>query len=119
MTDNGCLVLHVADTGIGIAEQDMQLVRQPFNQVDSRLARKYEGTGLGLPLCDRLMELHGGRLEIASTLGCGTTISLVFPKQRVIDAPKRRPANPAPDASASDGPVPSMAVTVRTGGSEI
>ena len=111
--DDGCLVLRVADSGIGIAEQDMQLVRQPFNQVDSRLARKYEGTGLGLPLCDRLMELHGGRLEISSTLGCGTTISLIFPKHRVIDRPKRRPERAAPQTSPRVAPFRHTAGTDR------
>jgi signal transduction histidine kinase len=80
----GRLVLSVADTGIGISEQDLRDVILPFKQVDSSLARKFEGTGLGLPLTQRLVEMHDGRLEIDSTLGEGTTVKLIFPAERVV-----------------------------------
>ena len=74
----GRFVVRVSDTGIGISEQDLETVLTPFKQVDSSLARKYEGTGLGLPLTQRLVELHGGSLEIESGLGEGTTVTLLF-----------------------------------------
>jgi len=87
--EDGSFAVTVRDTGIGIAEANLQTVLLPFDQVDSSLARKYEGTGLGLPLTKRLVELHGGHLEIESTLGVGTTVSLVFPKERVLKASDR------------------------------
>jgi signal transduction histidine kinase len=79
----GRFVISVADTGIGISEQDLADVVLPFKQVDSSLARRYEGTGLGLPLIHRLIEMHDGQLEIESVLGVGTTVRAVFPEQRV------------------------------------
>ena len=87
---DGSFLLAVEDTGIGIAENDIERVLEPFNQVDSRLARKYEGTGLGLPLSKRLMELHGGTLTVESVLGCGTTVALWFPKERVVPSRRHR-----------------------------
>lgn len=74
------IALTVADTGIGIAEADLSLVLQPFSQADSSLSRKYEGTGLGLPLSKRLVELHGGTLTLRSRLREGTTISVMLPR---------------------------------------
>jgi signal transduction histidine kinase len=80
-----CLV-SVADTGIGIAEQHLASVVQPFHQADSSLARKYEGSGLGLSLAAGLMSLHGGSLAIASRPGAGTTVTLRFPPERLLAA---------------------------------
>jgi two-component system cell cycle sensor histidine kinase PleC len=74
----------VADTGIGIAAKDVPTALERFGQVDRELARKHEGTGLGLPLSKRLMELHGGTLELQSAPGVGTTVTITFPAQRVI-----------------------------------
>ncbi|MDH3792800.1 MAG: ATP-binding protein, partial [Rhodospirillales bacterium] len=82
----GRLILSVADTGIGISEQDLADVILPFKQVDASLARKFEGTGLGLPLTQRLVEMHDGQLEIESALGVGTTVKLTFPAERVVYA---------------------------------
>jgi len=81
---DGNFMLTVTDTGIGIAEDDLAVVLTPFGQVDSKLSRKYEGTGLGLPLSLRLMELHGGTLAIDSALGRGTTVTVTFPITRVV-----------------------------------
>jgi signal transduction histidine kinase len=78
----------VEDTGIGMAMEDIPKALAPFVQVDRSLARKHEGTGLGLPLTKRMIELHGGRLELKSTLGLGTTATLVFPKSRIVRAEK-------------------------------
>ncbi len=81
------LAVGISDTGIGISEQDLQTVLKPFIQVDSSLARKYEGTGLGLPLTKSLVGLHGGVLEIESEPGKGTIARAVFPPERAIDRP--------------------------------
>ena len=78
------LVLKVTDTGIGIAPEDFSKVLEPFGQVDSRLARKYQGTGLGLPLTRQLVELHGGRLTLESTLGYGTSVTVILPGSRCV-----------------------------------
>ncbi len=75
----------VADTGIGIAAEDIPRALERFGQVDSSLSRKYEGTGLGLPLSKRLMELHDGRLELESIVGAGTTVTILFPAKRLIE----------------------------------
>jgi signal transduction histidine kinase len=80
----GGLVFHVEDTGIGIADEQMPLVFTPFGQVDSRLTRKYGGIGIGLPLTKRLVELHGGTMEIASKLGEGTAVIARFPPERLL-----------------------------------
>ncbi|MBB6253528.1 ATP-binding protein [Nitrospirillum iridis] len=78
------LVIAVADTGIGIAAEDLAKVFVPFQQIDNVYARTTQGTGLGLSLSKGLAELHGGRLDIVSQLGEGTTVSLVLPSQRLL-----------------------------------
>ena len=74
----------IADTGIGIAPEDMPLVMAPFGQVDSSLSRRYEGTGLGLPLSQKFAELMGGELNIQSKPGAGTTVTVTFPAKQVV-----------------------------------
>lgn len=69
----------VRDTGIGMAEKDIPKALSAFGQVDNKHSRKYEGTGLGLPLTKKLVELMNGRFDIASELGKGTTITLTMP----------------------------------------
>ncbi len=81
---DGRLAICVADTGIGIAQEDMAAVMAPFGQVDSTLARRYEGTGLGLPLTKSLVDLHDGELDLSSEVGHGTTVTVRFPAARVI-----------------------------------
>jgi two-component system cell cycle sensor histidine kinase PleC len=61
---SGCVVVSVRDTGIGIPPEMISMVFEPFQQIDSALARKYEGTGLGLSLVKTLVELHGGEVRI-------------------------------------------------------
>ena len=74
----------VSDTGIGIAQADIPKVLEPFRQVDSALSRKFQGTGLGLSLTKRLIELHGGGIAIDSEVGSGTTVTIRFPAERVL-----------------------------------
>jgi len=71
--------LSVADTGIGIAFEDIPKALARFEQVDAKLDRRYEGTGLGLPLSKAFVELHGGSLELESEVGVGTTVTVRFP----------------------------------------
>jgi PAS domain S-box-containing protein len=89
-TDAGGLVLAVSDTGIGMAPEDLAIALRPFGQIDSRLARKYQGTGLGLPLTKAMAELHGGSLELISAPGQGTTARVRLPSERVLAPGARR-----------------------------
>jgi len=66
--------VRITDSGIGMSAQDIKVALTPFGQVDNRLERRYEGTGLGLPLTKSLIELHGGSLHIDSTVGKGTSV---------------------------------------------
>ncbi|MFA7430822.1 MAG: PAS domain-containing protein [Rhodospirillaceae bacterium] len=89
---DGGLTIAVVDNGIGIAEEDLDRVLEPFTQVDSRLSREYEGTGLGLPLVKAMAEMHGGSLRLTSTLGRGTAASIDFPAARRMARSARPPA---------------------------
>jgi PAS domain S-box-containing protein len=80
---DGGLSIAVADRGIGMAAEDIPVALTPFQQVDIGLRRKYEGTGLGLPIAKQLMELHGGGLKIESERGVGTTVTISLPMVRV------------------------------------
>jgi signal transduction histidine kinase len=77
-------VFQVIDTGIGIALEDIPTALSPFGQVDRQLDRKYEGTGLGLPLTKSLVEMHGGSLNLQSEVGVGTTVTVRFPAKRIV-----------------------------------
>lgn len=81
---DGGLEIAFIDNGIGMAETEIAVALEPFRQLDARLNRRYEGTGLGLPLSKRLVELHGGVLRIDSTPGQGTRVTMQFPKERVV-----------------------------------
>lgn len=72
-------VITVEDNGIGMNSLQIARAMEPFGQVESGLSRKYEGTGLGLPLTKSLVELHGGTLKITSAPGEGTTVEVHFP----------------------------------------
>jgi signal transduction histidine kinase len=69
----------VTDTGIGIGPDNLQLIFEEFSQIEHPLQRRSKGTGLGLPLCRKLAELLGGRVEVESRVGEGSTFSLVLP----------------------------------------
>ncbi|TQV76297.1 ATP-binding protein [Denitrobaculum tricleocarpae] len=81
-------IFHVEDTGIGIAPADIPKALAAFQQIDSELNRKYEGTGLGLPLAKAFVEQHGGSLALKSAVGQGTSAIVVFPPARI----RKRPA---------------------------
>jgi signal transduction histidine kinase len=74
----------VRDSGIGIAPEDQPTALAAFGQVDSQLNRKFDGTGLGLPLSRALANLHGGDLELESAPGQGTTVTVILPKERLL-----------------------------------
>ena len=78
------LTVTVTDSGIGIPPNDIGRVLEPFEQVDSALARRHQGTGLGLPLVKAIMELHGGTVELRSEVGAGTRVSVTFPPERSV-----------------------------------
>ena len=81
---DGGIRFEVEDTGIGMDNAGIETALTQFGQVDSKLARKYEGTGLGLPLTKSLVEAHKGTLDIRSRLGHGTTVVVHFPPERTI-----------------------------------
>jgi two-component system, cell cycle sensor histidine kinase PleC len=89
----GCRV-RIEDTGIGIAHDDLEKILEPFVQVESAHNRKHGGTGLGLPLVKRIVELHGGTLLLESELGIGTRMTVCLPASRVIRL--QRPTDAAP-----------------------
>jgi signal transduction histidine kinase len=78
-TGPGWMELAVADTGIGIAAEDLTRIFEDFGQVDGALQRRRRGTGLGLPLSRKLAELLGGRVWVESRVGQGSTFTLLLP----------------------------------------
>ncbi len=76
----GTVQVRIQDTGIGISPEELEKVFTPFYQVDRRLNRAYEGAGIGLALAKRYIELHGGSLQLASTAGSGTTVTVALPR---------------------------------------
>ncbi len=79
-------VFQIIDTGIGIAPEDIPKALSRFGQVDGDLDRQYEGTGLGLPLTKALVELHGGALDLQSEVSVGTTVTVRFPVERIVQS---------------------------------
>jgi PAS domain S-box-containing protein len=95
------MVLSVCDTGIGIAEEDIARLFQPFTQLDGGLSRQYTGTGLGLALVSRMAALHGGRIDVNSTLGQGSCFNLRLPWQQVVVQSPPRADKPAAESANS------------------
>jgi signal transduction histidine kinase len=79
---SGNIILSVTDNGVGIPENEIQKALSVFGQVHR--SQSHEGTGLGLPLCKMFTELHGGKLTLTSKLGEGTTVSMMFPAERIL-----------------------------------
>jgi len=119
------LIIHVTDTGIGISQEDIQRLAQPFEQIDSQHSRQHEGTGLGLALSKSLVELHGGNFNISSVVGEGTTVTFTLPltAQTKATAPKSnevgseisRLAQDIADVLQASGSATSTAVTQEVG----
>lgn len=83
VTKDRVLEISVADTGIGMSAEEIELALQVFGQVDGSLQRRHEGTGLGLPICMGIMERHGGSLRLLSSKAKGTTVIATLPPMRV------------------------------------
>lgn len=92
LNGDGGFAISVADTGIGIAEEEIKEILEPFTQAHSGRAKRNEGTGLGLYLVKKLIEEHEGSFNIKSRLGQGTIINIHFPKERVMPAVAEHPA---------------------------
>lgn len=108
--ENSSVSVEVKDTGVGMAAQDLARALAPFGQVDNKLSRRYEGTGLGLPLTKKLVELMKGRFDIKSEPGLGTTVTLTF----------LLPSNEIEiETKASQAPTPAVPATADTSASEL
>ncbi len=105
LADEQMVELAVQDTGIGIAQDRLHLVFEEFRQIDGELTRQHQGTGLGMPISKRLVELHGGRMWLESTPGAGTTFFFTIP---VHEAPA--PVACVLDAPAADAAAPVVVV---------
>jgi signal transduction histidine kinase len=81
-------VFAVADTGIGMSPDEITVATEPFRQIENAMVKRHEGVGLGLSLAKHMTEMHGGKLEIESEKGVGTTVRVVFPAERILRAPK-------------------------------
>ncbi len=96
----GSIVIAVSDTGIGIAPGDFERIFEEFGQVDSALQRRAKGTGLGLPLARRLTQLLGGKLEVTSRVGRGSTFTATLPI--VYSQPEWTPMSAVPTRGTTD-----------------
>ena len=92
------LIFYVEDTGCGIREEDLDKIFEDFRQVDSRRNRSAEGTGLGLAIVKQLVELMGGTIQVESTYGKGTKVTIMIP-QKIIDG---RPVSETPEISQTE-----------------
>ncbi|BAU40999.1 Non-motile and phage-resistance protein [Leptolyngbya sp. O-77] len=97
MTDPQHAIFQVIDTGIGIPEQQRPLLFQKFQQLDSSYQRLYQGTGLGLALTKQLVDLHGGRIMVDSTVGVGSVFTVQLPTRSKDDAAEATAPIPALD----------------------
>jgi signal transduction histidine kinase len=89
------LRISIVDTGIGIAPEDIGNALAPFRQVDNELGRRYDGTGLGLPLSKAFVELHDGTFSLESKPEKGTTVTICFPASRLSDVAGAPPGDRA------------------------
>lgn len=78
--------IKITDTGIGIEKEKLHKLFKPFSQVESGLTRSYEGSGLGLSICEKLLSMLNGSIQIESEFGKGSTITIVLPKDGMHDA---------------------------------
>ena len=83
-TADGSMSISISDDGIGMTESELQRALRPFEQIDPEVSQSNKGTGLGLTLCVKYMELHGGQLTVTSEKNVGTTTILHFPAERMV-----------------------------------
>lgn len=100
------LVIAISDTGIGIEKDDIPRALSPFVQIDGATSKRYEGTGLGLPLSKALVELHDGTLTLQSKIGVGTRVTLRFPPARMLMPKQQGGGAPAPVPAPVSAPLP-------------
>ncbi len=101
--DEELLIFHVEDTGCGIREEDLDKIFEDFRQVDSKRNRSAEGTGLGLAIVKHLVELMGGTIEVESTYGKGTMVTIMIPQKIVDRCPiSERPEVPQREEKVAD-----------------
>jgi len=105
-TTQDYLQISISDTGIGIAPENIQRLFQPFIQIDSALNRKFEGTGLGLALVKRIVELHGGYVDLTSEVGVGSCFTILLP---CLTLP-----NPQTEIGSSNRPVKPLETELAT-----
>jgi two-component system cell cycle sensor histidine kinase PleC len=84
--------LAIADTGIGISKDALAKLGRPFEQVESQLTKSHQGSGLGLAISKSLVELHGGKMSIRSSLGTGTLVVVRLPMHPQCQLPKEEAA---------------------------
>jgi len=109
------LEISVTDSGIGIAAEDLEHLFKPFSQIDSGLARRFDGTGLGLAMVKLLADLHGGSVAVESEVGAGSRFTVWLPLRRMEAEPPAPPAMSAAIGSAAPADVPSpVASNART-----
>ncbi|MEP1080297.1 ATP-binding protein [Leptolyngbya sp. PL-A3] len=92
---NPYLCISVRDTGIGISSENQERLFQPFVQIDSNLNRQYQGTGLGLALSQRIVNLHGGWITLDSQLGQGSCFTIYLPQPKLIGTQHRAHSSPS------------------------
>ncbi len=118
---DGDLQIRIADSGVGMAPEQIATALEPFGQVGRHSSTTSEGTGLGLPLAKSLVELHGGDLKVESQLGLGTTVTMRLPSSRLVLSARENPGEWAGDPAASPAsataawPLPPAAIASRQG----
>ena len=105
---DGTLALSVSDTGKGISQENVARILQPFVQLADKNHR--DGTGLGLPICQKLAALMGGELSVESEVGRGSTFTVTLRGVRTVDPPARNPAGP--DRAGRPGRFPARVLVV-------
>ncbi|MDF2722133.1 MAG: signal transduction histidine kinase, LytS, partial [Paenibacillus sp.] len=91
-TEGGLLHVEVADTGIGIAKDKLETIFQSFEQLGTSVAQEYGGTGLGLGIAKRLVELHGGKISVRSEIGAGSAFTFTLPVSKEAQDRAEQPA---------------------------
>lgn len=89
-TVDGAVAVTVADSGVGMSDEEIDVALTPFGQVDGGRTRWREGAGLGLPIARALVDLHGGRIDIRSRKGEGTSVTILLPSRHDVSAAKGR-----------------------------